>query len=287
MGCIPITTRGCCRIMGPGAPTPLDPLTPSFKSLFPMSPSTSAPIRDESQRSDEALQAWRDKLAAKSLKKQLTAIAEVAALGTAGWPLLMERAVAIAPTPVSLEAALTDDQLALGAIYYALAAVEDESVKAFLQQHYPQGIAALPAGCKVDYQPVQGCLMAHEFEEGDRQTLTLMCELAGPTAVDRKWLYFTEVPQFPILDLQTLDRLWLIYSSGKFGFSVQRQLWTAVKGDWETFWPEIDWKDGNHWTRYPGEFQWTLDAPKGHLPLTNQLRGVRVMEALMNHPAWD
>ncbi|MEM1426530.1 MAG: GUN4 N-terminal ARM-like repeat domain-containing protein [Cyanobacteria bacterium P01_H01_bin.130] len=257
-----------------------------------MSPSTSAPIRDEFQRSgealsDEVLQTWRDKLAAKSLKKQLTAIAEVAALGASGWPLLMERAVAIAPTPVSLAAALTDDQLALGAIYYALAAVEDESVQAFLQQNYPQGIAALPAGCKVDYQPVQGCLMAHEFEEGDRQTLKLMCELAGPTAVARNWLYFTEASQFPALDLQALDRLWLIYSAGKFGFSVQQELWLGVQRDWEKFWPKIDWKEGNHWTRYPGEFQWTLDAPKGHLPLTNQLRGVRVMEALMNHPAWD
>jgi hypothetical protein len=29
-----------------------------------------------------------------------------------------------------------------------------------------------------------------------------------------------------------------------------------------------------------------LTAPVGHLPLSNQLRGVRVMEALLCHPAW-
>ncbi|MGB0562323.1 MAG: GUN4 domain-containing protein, partial [Spirulinaceae cyanobacterium] len=31
---------------------------------------------------------------------------------------------------------------------------------------------------------------------------------------------------------------------------------------------------------------WDLTAPKGHLPLSNQLRGVRTFEAILNHPAW-
>jgi hypothetical protein len=28
-----------------------------------------------------------------------------------------------------------------------------------------------------------------------------------------------------------------------------------------------------------------MDAPEGHMPLVNQLRGVRLMDALLNHPA--
>ena len=247
-----------------------------------MSPSTSAPIRDDSQQLD----ALRKKLADQSLKKQLAAIAEVAALGEPGWPLLMERAQVISPTPVALDQALTDDQLALGALYYQLTAAAADTVKTFLAQHYPHGIAQLSPNCKVDYQSVQDSLMAQEWEEGDRRTLKTMCELAGPAAVGRNWLYFTEVQQFDAFELQTLDRLWLLYSSGKFGFSVQREIWLGGKQEWDVLWAKIDWKSGNHWTRYPGEFQWTLEAPKGHLPLTNQLRGVRVMEALMNHPAW-
>ena len=260
-----------------------------------MSPSTSAPIHDESPQSeavapavvDPKLEKLREILAGGSLKKQLGAIAEAASLGETGWSLLMDRALKISPTPVALDQALTDHQLTLGALYYQLKAVDDNVVKTFLAQHYPHGIAALPQDCKVDYQSIQECLMAQEFEEGDRLTLKKMCELAGPAAAGRSWLYFTEVQQFSDLELQTLDRLWLIYSSGKFGFSVQQELWLGVKENWEQFWPKIDWKDGNHWTRYPSEFQWTLDAPKGHLPLTNQLRGVRVMEALMKHPAWQ
>ena len=39
------------------------------------------------------------------------------------------------------------------------------------------------------------------------------------------------------------------------------------------------------WTRYPGSFCWSLDAPDGHMPLINQLRGVRLMDSILRHPA--
>ena len=87
--------------------------------------------------------------------------------------------------------------------------------------------------------------------------------------------------------MPTVDRLWQVYSEGKFGFSVQRELWFGVSRNWDRLWPKIGWRDGRAWTRYPGGFTWDLSAPRGHLPLTNQLRGVRMMEALMNHPAWN
>jgi GUN4-like len=112
-----------------------------------------------------------------------------------------------------------------------------------------------------------------------------MCELAG--AATQKWFYFTAVQSFPITDLQTINTLWLVHSEGKFGFSVQRELWLALGKDWEKLWTQIDWKNGNNWTRYPQGFTWDLSAPRGHLPLSNQLRGVRVMAALLAHPAWS
>ncbi|NET49629.1 MAG: hypothetical protein F6K09_13095, partial [Merismopedia sp. SIO2A8] len=49
---------------------------------------------------------------------------------------------------------------------------------------------------------------------------------------------------------------------------------------------KIGWKSGNSCTRYPNEFTWDISAPAGHLPLSNQLRGVRVMSSLLSHPAW-
>ncbi|MDZ4878429.1 MAG: Ycf53-like protein [Chroococcidiopsis cubana SAG 39.79] len=70
-------------------------------------------------------------------------------------------------------------------------------------------------------------------------TLQKLCELAGATAVQRKWLYFTEVERFPILDLQTVDTLWSVYSEGKFGFSVQRGLWLTLGKNWEKLWAKL------------------------------------------------
>ena len=139
----------------------------------------------------------------------------------------------------------------------------------------------------LDFSRLQELLAAGEFEQADLASVRLMCQLAGPAAEKRKWLYFSEVPQLPVTDLRTIDALWRAYSDGKFGYSVQRKLWQNLNKNWDRLWVEIGWKEGNHWTRYPGEFTWDLSAPKGHLPLTNQLRGVRVMNELMNHPAWE
>lgn len=38
--------------------------------------------------------------------------------------------------------------------------------------------------------------------------------------------------------------------------------------------------------KWPGEFIYKLDAPKGHLPLTNCLRGTQLFEAILQHPAF-
>jgi hypothetical protein len=138
----------------------------------------------------------------------------------------------------------------------------------------------------IDYTPLQRLLVEQNFQAADRMTLQKMCELAGASAVERKWLYFTEVRQFPVQDLQIINNLWLDHSGGKFGFSVQREIWLGVGKDWNKFWSKIGWKNGNTWTRYPQEFCWDLVAPRGHLPLSNQLRGVRVIASLLTHPAW-
>ena len=106
-------------------------------------------------------------------------------------------------------------------------------------------------------------------------------------AARRGWLYFSEVSRIPVEDLRTIDHLWRVASGDRFGYSVQRQLWLGVNRNWERLWPLIGWKQGYHWTRYPDEFIWDLSAPKGHLPLSNQLRGVRVLEELLTHKAWE
>ena len=220
----------------------------------------------------------RNQLQGDAIKKQLSAVHELLALGPEGLQVLTTTLIDRKDQP----ATVLD-----GKIFQVLYATQQDDLLESLAQHWPQGRLEMPSDQDIDYEPLQDLLIQQAFEEADCLTLAKLCELAGPTAMKRNWVYFTEVEQFPVVDLQTLDRLWLAYSEGKFGFSVQRRLWLSLGQDWDKLWPRLAWKDDNIWTRYPGGFIWDLSAPDGHLPLSNQLRGVRMMAALLTHPAWS
>lgn len=218
-----------------------------------------------------------DRLRTESTRNQLQLVKQMAQSGEAGFETLMS---------FLLERLSSSAGVVEGAAYQALFAEDSAKPREFLQTHFPQGIIPLQSERGVDYAPLQQLLAKQDFQAADRLTLEKLCELAGASAIQRKWLYFTEVERFPSTDLQTLNALWQVHSEGRFGYSVQRELWLGVGKDWEQLWPKIGWKNGNNWTRYPQEFIWSLEAPVGHLPLSNQLRGVRVMNALLSHPAW-
>lgn len=217
-------------------------------------------------------------LRAESEKNQLPLIVKLGSSGELGLNLLMEF--------LQFRQSVSNN-LALGKAYQVLYQANTPTTVEFLQTYYPSGIVPLQSERNIDYQSLQQLLVQQDFQAADNLTREKLCELAGETAVKRKWLYFTEVDGFPITDLQTLNSLWWIHSEGKFGFSVQRQIWLSLGQDFSKLWSKIGWKSGNNWTQYPNEFIWDLSAPKGHLPLLNQLRGVRVAASLFSHPAWS
>lgn len=221
--------------------------------------------------------ALRLQLSSGSEKVQQQLIQQLAVLGNPGLDVLIEFLLQRRDRPPTW----ID-----GKTYQVLYHSESAAAREFLQSHFPHGVVTLRSQSNIDYSPLQQLLIQGDFQAADRITLQKLCELAGASAVQRKWLYFTEVESFPIPDLQTVNTLWLVYSEGKFGFSVQRELWLAVGKNWEKLWMKIGWKNGNTWTRYPDGFTWSLDAPVGHLPLSNQLRGNRAIAALFSHLAW-
>jgi hypothetical protein len=220
----------------------------------------------------------RQSLIAGSLQVQQQIIPQLANLGNEGLDVLMEFLQKRRDQP----ATWID-----GNAYQVLYKSDAPQVQEFLLTYFPEGIVPLKSERGINYKPLQELLVQQDFQAADRMNIQKMCELGGPMAVKRKWLYFTEVENAPTVDLQTINNLWLVHSEGKFGFSVQRELWLSLGKNWENFWPKIGWKSGNNWTRYPNQFTWDLTAPKGHLPLSNQLRGVRVMASLLSHPAWS
>jgi hypothetical protein len=173
-----------------------------------------------------------------------------------------------------------------GKILQVLTQKETSDNLLFISQEFPDGIVPIASARGINYQELQDKLIQKDYQAADLLTMRNLCELAGELAMKRKWLYFTEVDRFPVEDLQTIDQLWYIYSEGKFGFSVQRQLWLSLGKDFNQLWEKISWRDGNKWARYPNEFIWNLNAPVGHLPTSNQLRGAKVIMTLFNHPAW-
>jgi hypothetical protein len=201
-------------------------------------------------------------------------------------PQLNARSADLRPLLIDRLARLdaSGDDWAPGALIHLLLREPDGLTTDFLSR-YPQGWLVLGSAQGIDHQPLQSALMHRNYEEADRLTSSILRQLAGPAAEQRGYVYFSEVASIAGLDLESLDRLWICYSLGRFGFSVQGRLLRAVNGRWPLLWPKLGWKTGGAWTRYPSGFTWSLEAPEGHLPLVNQLRGVRLMDALLSHPA--
>ena len=165
-----------------------------------------------------------------------------------------------------------------------------------IQRHRPTALSELLKGSTagwlsvesamgLDFVALQRDLLNQDFEAADRLTSCMLRELAGDAAVQRGYVYFSEVPAMQGVDLVSIDRLWTVYSQGRFGFTSQARLLTTLDGRFDQLWPRIGWKRDGVWTRYPRSFTWSLEAPEGHMPLINQLRGVRLMDAVLKHPA--
>ncbi len=147
-----------------------------------------------------------------------------------------------------------------------------------------------------DYVPLLTALQSGEFREADHLTRDALIKLAGKQAIDRGYVYFTEVSKIANEDMATVERLWQAYSGGKFGYSLQRQAFKSKKvgGDFDKLFGRLGWKnDEGKLLRWlpeakQDEFIYDLEkAPRGHLPLTSTLRGTQLLNNLMMHPAWD
>jgi hypothetical protein len=242
-------------------------------------------IREQTgaDRGADKLEALVSTLSLANLKKQFQAIHDLAALGTLGEAALVE----FVRDRMS-EQNPDEPTAAHGSAYQILYKSTSEAAKSLIEE-FPDGLVCPQSDQAIDYSDLQKLLIHKDYQAADKLTNQKLCELAGPNAIARKWLYFTEVSQLPIIDLQAMDVIWGLYSEDKFGWSKQQALWTRLGNNWEQLWLQLRWKSAEGaWTRYPNEFIWDLNsAPAAHLPLSNQLRGVRTMNALLCHPAWN
>ena len=79
-----------------------------------------------------------------------------------------------------------------------------------------------------NYEDLQLMLVEQKFEEADRLTSSYLRKLAGKLAEKRGYGFYSEVKNMSGKDLETIDRLWTIYSTGRFGFSIQAKILKSV-----------------------------------------------------------
>ncbi len=133
----------------------------------------------------------------------------------------------------------------------------------------------------VDYTKLRDLLASGQWREADEETYAVMLKAANRE--QEGYLTDESIEKFPCTDLRTIDQLWVKYSKGRFGFSVQKRIWESVGGKPGEYDYEILKKFGDRvgwlkWEKEDGlglkkEEQWQsidiifdLNAPQGHLP---------------------
>ncbi|WP_377474551.1 GUN4 domain-containing protein [Microcoleus anatoxicus] len=129
----------------------------------------------------------------------------------------------------------------------------------------------------VDYTKLRDYLSNKKWKEADQETWAVMCQSLSMTA--RTQLDKSQIFQLPCEDLQIVDRLWMQYSQDRFGFSVQKQIYESVKGDYVRFCDRVNWPTYNSATA-SGQFKFSYKSPPGHLPSRSWVGGVQWLRHL-------
>jgi hypothetical protein len=137
-----------------------------------------------------------------------------------------------------------------------------------------QAIAALESTIETSlYQQLETYLKNGQWREADQETSRLMLQIVGKEA--DQWFIAEDIQNFPCEDLRAIDKLWVDYSKGKFGFSVQKKVWMAcggVSGKYDSdvykkFAYQVGWRRSGDWLSY-GDFTFKLEGSKhAQLPL--------------------
>ncbi|UNU22858.1 GUN4 domain-containing protein [Microcoleus vaginatus] len=125
----------------------------------------------------------------------------------------------------------------------------------------------------VDYTNLRDLLAARRWKEADKETLRVILKAAG--SKEKGWLGISEsIEEFPCEDLRTIDQLWVKYSNGNFGFSVQKRIYQSLGGTtqedeeiWERFGDKVGWRKNDKWLYYNDLTFSEKNTAPGHLPV--------------------
>jgi len=152
----------------------------------------------------------------------------------------------------------------------------DEKIKKNLQDLEEQSrLKAVEAEVKNSrYQQLETHLKLKEWEKADRETDRLMLSAVGKES--GQFLELDDLRNFPCDELLAIDRLWVKYSKGLYGFSVQKQIYVECGGKldfnypsdetWDKFCDRVAWKDKGKYLTYSDLFNKKHINNSGHRP---------------------
>jgi len=123
------------------------------------------------------------------------------------------------------------------------------------------------------YQRLHDLLKNKQWKKADKETAKLIYRLMPE---DYSYL---RVDQIPPKALKKINKLWVKFSNGRFGFSVQQKIWTKIlkvyhssenryridDSVYEYFIDSVGWsRESNR--IYHTDIEYSIKAPRGHLP---------------------
>jgi hypothetical protein len=135
------------------------------------------------------------------------------------------------------------------------------------------GTTLISRSTGVNYTRLRDLLAAKKWKEADEETARVMLKAAKREK--EGWFRVRDINGFSCEDLGIIDRLWLSASKGKFGFSVQNEIYESLGGTlprreynelYELWGERIGWMKGGDWLD-PSNITYSAEAPKGFLPL--------------------
>ncbi|MFN6199653.1 MAG: GUN4 domain-containing protein, partial [Aphanizomenon sp.] len=122
----------------------------------------------------------------------------------------------------------------------------------------------------MDYTRLRDLLAAGDWKEANAETILLILEVVdaafGGLRLRR------HIDTLPCHDLRAIDQLWLKYSNGRFGFSVQKRIYQSLRetkiSKWEyeqAFYEIVGWRQKGQLLGY-SNITFDKTAPEGHLP---------------------
>lgn len=124
-----------------------------------------------------------------------------------------------------------------------------------------------PSDAAADYTQLRQLLATEKWTDADLETRRLMLSIAGAFQRSECLLTQKDLEQFPCIHLRTIDRLWLNYSQGNFGFSAIAGIYREVNRDYQLLAERVGWRKGDKWIGY-NDIIFNRSAPVGHLPIT-------------------